>query len=306
MDLELDGKTAILTGGSKGIGKATAMELAREGVDLAICSRGSDALENAAAEVGQATGRRVVPIAADVTDRASVETMVERAASDLGRIDILVNNAAMPGGLVMGPLAEAQDEDLMADLNTKVLGYLRCARAAAPHMQLNGWGRIVNIAGLAARSGGSISGMRNAAVVHLTKTLSAELGPHGITVNTIHPGTTRTERSGPAYEEERAARQGVSVEEVERGVAEGIAIRRIVDAREIAYLVAFLVSPKAEAITGEAIAAGGGAGLSVFCKSGRPGRGLRYVRLVKVVARLGEVLMNVIVIVNDSFRRDRL
>lgn len=263
MDLELGGKTAVVTGGSRGIGKATAMELAREGVDLAICSRNSDALEETAAEVVQATGRRVVPIAADVTDQASVESMVERAASALGRIDILVNNAAMPGGLVMGPLAEARDEELMVDLNTKVLGYLRCARAAAPHMQRNGWGRIVNIAGLAARSGGTISGMRNAAVVHLTKTLSAELGPQGITVNTIHPGTTRTERSRPAYEEQ-AARRGVSVEEVERGVAEGIAIRRIVDAREIAYLVAFLASPKAEAITGEAIAAGGGASPAVF------------------------------------------
>ena len=105
--------------------------------------------------------------------------------------------------------------------------------------------------------------MRNAAVVHLTKTLSAELGPHGITVNTIHPGATRTERSGPAYQEQ-AARRGVSVEEVERSIGEGIAIRRIVDAREIAYLVAFLASPKAEAITGEAIAAGGGMGPAVF------------------------------------------
>ena len=121
MDLELGGKTAIVTGGSKGIGKATAMELAREGADLAICSRSADALEETAAEVGQATSRRVVPIAGDVTDRASVESMVERAASELGRIDILVNNAAMPGGLVMGPLAEAQDEELMADPCTQEL-----------------------------------------------------------------------------------------------------------------------------------------------------------------------------------------
>ena len=263
MDLELSGKTAIVTGGSRGIGKATAMELAREGVDLAICSRSKDALEATAAEVGREAGRRVLPIAADVTDRASVERMVDHAVSELGGVDILVNNAAMPGGLVMGPLAEARDEDLLSDLNTKVLGYLRCARAVAPHMRRAGWGRIVNIAGLAARSGGTISGMRNAAVVHLTKTLSAELGPHGVTVNTIHPGATRTERTGPAHEAQ-ATREGVSVDEVERAAAGGNAIRRIVDAREIAYLVAFLSSPKAEGITGEAIAAGGGVGPAVF------------------------------------------
>ena len=263
MDLDLGGKTAIVTGGSRGIGKATAIELAREGVDVAICARSRDALDETADEIGRETGRRVVPIAADVTDGASVESMVEVAASAFGRIDILVNNAAMPGGLVMGPLAEADADDLMADLNTKVLGYLRCAKAVAPHMQRQGWGRIVNIGGLAARSGGTISGLRNAAVVHLTKTLSGELGPHGITVNVIHPGTTRTERSGPMYEGQ-AGRQGISVEEVERRVAEGIAIRRIVDAREIAYLVVFLSSPKASAITGEAIAAGGGAGPAVF------------------------------------------
>ena len=135
MDLELSGKTAIVTGGSRGIGKATAMELAREGVDLAICSRSKDALEATAAELGREAGRRVLPIAADVTDRASVERMVDQAVSELGGVDILVNNAAMPGGLVMGPLAEARDEDLLSDLNTKVLGYLRCARAVAPHMR---------------------------------------------------------------------------------------------------------------------------------------------------------------------------
>jgi len=133
----------------------------------------------------------------------------------------------------------------------------------SPHMQRQGWGRIINIGGLSGRQSTVISGLRNAAIVHLTKSLSDQLGPHGITVNLIHPGATRTERSGPTYAEQ-ARQQGVSVEEIERRVAQNIAIRRIVDAKEIGYVVCFLASPKGTAITGETIAAGGGSMRAVF------------------------------------------
>ena len=110
-------------------------------------------------------------------------------------------------------------------------------------MRRQGWGRVINIGGLSARRAGAFSGLRNAALVHMTKTLSDQLGPDGITVNLVHPGATRTERTGPAEEE--------------RG-SQGNAIRRIIDASEIGYVVAFLASNKAGAITGESIAAGGG------------------------------------------------
>ena len=263
MDLELAGKAAIVTGASMGIGKAIATELAREGVDVAICARRRDVLDEAAGQLEAETGRRIVAVPGDVADGKSVERMVEAAATALGRLDILVNNAAVPGGLVTGPLAEAREEDLLEDINTKVVGYFRCSRAAAPHMQRQEWGRIVNIGGLSGRSSGIISGMRNAAIVHLTKTLSDQLGPHGITVNLIHPGTTRTERTDPSYQEQ-ARQQGVTVGEIERRISQNNAIRRIVDAREIGYVVAFLCSPKASAITGEVIAAGGGSGGAVF------------------------------------------
>lgn len=263
MDLELSGKAAIVTGGSKGIGKAIALELAREGVDVAVCARGRDALEETARQVADETGRRVLPIVADTSDRESVERMVEAAARELGRIDILVNNAAYPGGLVVGPLEEASEEELLADIDTKVVGYFRCAKAAAPHLQRRGWGRIVNIGGLAARQAGTISGLRNAALAHLTKTLSVELGPSGITVNLVHPGATRTERTGPDLRAQ-AERRGVSEADVERQMAEETAIRRVPEARDIAYLTAFLASPKAGAVTGEVIAAGGGRGLAVY------------------------------------------
>jgi NAD(P)-dependent dehydrogenase (short-subunit alcohol dehydrogenase family) len=242
MDLGLAGKVAIVTGGSKGIGKAIAQELAGEGVDVAICARNQRELEEAAKTLAAATRRRIVPIVCDTTSTKSVQDLVEATVAQLGRVDILVNNASTPGGVVTGPLASADDELLLEDINTKVVGYMRCAKAAAPHMQRAGWGRIVNIGGLSGRRAGNISGLRNAAIVHLTKTLADQLGASGITVNLVHPGLTRTERSG-AEDEKRGSTN---------------AIRRIVDAKEIAQVVTFLASMKAANITGVAIDASGG------------------------------------------------
>jgi NAD(P)-dependent dehydrogenase (short-subunit alcohol dehydrogenase family) len=263
MDLELTGKVAIVTGGGTGVGKAIACELGREGVDVVICGRRRQILEDASRELARETGRRIVPVPADTTNRASVEQLVKESVAALGKVDILVNNASTPGGLVRGQLTDASEELLLEDINTKVVGYFRCAKAVTPHMQRQGWGRIINIGGLSGRQSGNISGLRNAAIVHLTKTLSDQLGPHGITVNLVHPGATRTERSGPTYAEQ-ARQQGVTVEEIERRIAQNIAIRRIVDAKEVGYVVAFLASPKATAITGEIIAAGGGSQRAVF------------------------------------------
>ena len=208
----------------------------------------------------------MVGITADTTSTPEVEHMVQEAAKVLGRIDILVNNAAAPGGIARGPLASISDDEVLDDLNTKVVGYLRCARAVGPYMTDQGWGRIVNIGGLSARNanGANVSaGIRNAGLVNLTKYLSQQLGPSGVTVNLVHPGTTRTERSGPQYEE-RARQQGISVEEVEARVASNNATNRIVDASELAYVVAFLASPRSIAISGEVIAAGGGSGQAVY------------------------------------------
>jgi len=242
MDLGLAGRVAIVTGGSKGIGRAIARELAAEGADVAICARQRQPLEEAARALAQETGRRIVPIVADTMSTESVAHLVEATVSALGRVDVLVNNASTPGGMVRGPLAEADDKTLLEDVDTKVIGYLRCAKAVAPHMRERGWGRIVNIGGLSGRRSGNISGLRNAAVVHLTKTLADELGAHGITVNLVHPGPTRTERTD-AESERRAATN---------------AIRRMVDAKEIGLVVTFLASTKAANVTGVAIDASGG------------------------------------------------
>jgi NAD(P)-dependent dehydrogenase (short-subunit alcohol dehydrogenase family) len=264
MDLELSGKTAIVTGGSRGIGKAIARELAREGVDVAIVARSAEALEQTAAELAEATGRRIVPIVADTASDAAVTAMVEQAAAALGHLDILVNCAAQPGGQAPPPrLADITDDAFYGDINVKVMGYLRCAREVAPYMIRQGWGRIINISGLAARqTGTTIGSIRNVSVVALTKNLADELGKHGINVSVIHPGLTRTEKT-PDVVAARAARLGVSAEEAEKRMVNNL-VGRLIDAQEIAYVATFLASPKSVAINGDVIAAGGGAATAIY------------------------------------------
>jgi len=269
MDLGLTGKHAIVTGGSRGIGKAIALELAREGVDVAIAARSLGELEATARELTAETGRRIVPLVADVTSREQVDAMIGRAAERLGGLHILVNSGSLPGGTATGPIETVRDEELLEDFNVKYVGALRCARAVIPHLKSQGWGRIVNISGTNARNAGNLSGgARNVSLVHLTKTLAVQLGRFGITVNCVHPGMTRTERT-PRLLAARAAELGVPAEDVEaRDFApdspRGNAICRMVDAAEIAYVTAFLASEKAWAISGELIVATGGAGRSVY------------------------------------------
>ena len=264
MDLELNGRVALVTGGSRGIGRAIARELAIEGADVAICARGAEALEATAQELSRETGRRVIPLVADIARREDVEQMVRATVGQLGRLDILVNNAGKPGGLATGPLSTVTDEAMQEDLNVKFLGCLRCAREATPHMQSQGWGRIISVGGLSARSGGTYStGARNIAIVHMSKTLSLELSPSGVTVNVVHPGMTRTEYMTQSFAT-RAQREGRPVEEIEKEQSQNNAIRRVVDAGEVAWVVCFLASPKAGAITGEVISVGGGSDRAVF------------------------------------------
>lgn len=271
MDLGLRGKKAIVTGGSRGIGKAIALELAREGVDVAIVARNQERLDATATEIATATGQRVLPYALDLTDRESVDAMVAQSARDLGGLHIVVNSGSAPGGSpnAIGPIETIDDDELVADFQVKYMGALRCARAAIPFLKEQGWGRIINISGVNARNAGNLSGgARNASMVHLTKTLALQVGRHGITVNCIHPGTTRTERT-PKLLAAQAAKEGITPEEAERrnfapDAPRGNAICRMVDASEVAYVAAFLASDKAWAISGELIVASGGAGRAVY------------------------------------------
>ena len=258
MDLRLTDKRAIITGGSKGIGLAIAHALAAEGVDVVLAARTRDPLEKAAAEVAERSGRRAIPVVADTGDDESVKALVAHAVAELGGVDILVNNASNQAiGSAFPGLAGTTDEAFWGDVNVKVVGYLRTARAVAPHLIDQGWGRIINISGLGYRQTHSIvRSIRNVSVAALTKNLADELGPHGINVTVVHPGQTRTESKSLDYLA-AAEKAGLAIGEYEKRIANN-AIGRVVEAAEVADVVAFLASPRSVSITGDAVAAGGG------------------------------------------------
>jgi NAD(P)-dependent dehydrogenase (short-subunit alcohol dehydrogenase family) len=271
MDLGLKDKHAFVGGGGRGIGKAIALELAREGADVVIASRTISELEKSAKEIEDITGRRVIPMVLDVTSREQVDRVIAESASQMGGLDILVNSASLPGGSpgAVGPIATVNEDELLGDFDVKYVGALRCARAAIPFMKEQPWGRIINISGGNARNAGNLSGgARNVSLVHMTKTLAIQVGKFGITVNCIHPGTTRTERTAVMLEA-RAKEMGITPQEVEAqdftdGSPRTNHINRMIDASEIGYLTAYLASDKSWAVTGEVIMAGGGSGNAVY------------------------------------------
>src|SRR6185312_3893375 len=263
MDLGLTGHRAIVTGGSRGIGLAVARGLVAEGAAVAVVARNAEDLDAAAAGLraaaADATDATVLAATADTTDDASVRAMVDRVVAELGGVQILVNAAARPaGGSAPPTLADLTDAAVLDDFDTKVMGYLRCARAVAPHMIAQSWGRIVNISGLNARRTGSIPGtIRNVAVAALTANLADELGPHGIGVTVVHPGMVETERT-PRMIADRGAATGRSEDEVRADLGRGSSLGRMVTAAEVADVVVFLASPRAVAVSGDAVGAGGG------------------------------------------------
>ena len=260
MDLHLNGKRALITGGSRGIGLACARQLAREGCVVMLAARDEAALAAAAHAIAEETGAAPATCTVDTASDASVKALVQAAARQMAGVDILVNAAAKVAGQSAPPkLPEITDELFWDDMNVKVMGYLRAAREVAPLMADQRWGRIINISGLAARQTGSaIGSMRNVAVAALSKNLADELGPHGINLTCVHPGLTRTEKTGPLVAS-RAAASGQSAPEIEAAMASSTLLGRLVTAEEVADVVAFLASPRSVSITGDAIACGGGA-----------------------------------------------
>jgi NAD(P)-dependent dehydrogenase (short-subunit alcohol dehydrogenase family) len=268
MDLQLKGKAAFITGGSMGIGKAVALELAREGVNVAIAARRLPLLQEAAGELRQSLGDRpdagrILPVAVDTADMASVTAAVAAAAEAFGRVDILVNGAAHPGGLVRSDIDDADPEAVLQDIDIKVVGYLRCSKAVVPYMRRQRYGRIINIGGLTGRGSKQLSGMRNVAIVHMTKTLSDQLGPDGITVNTIHPGVVETPHIHELYEKE-AKKQGLTAADVEANYVKVTPIRRVLQVEEMGWIVTFLASPRSGSITGESLGCDGGLSRGIF------------------------------------------
>src|ERR1700729_792054 len=194
MDLMLQGKTALVTGGSEGIGKGIARLLAKEGVDVAICSRRKDVLDPAAAEIAKETGPKIIAIPADLTNDADARSFVEKGHATLGRVDILVNNAgSSPGGVI----EHLTEEDWAQSLQLKFMGYVRCLRYVLPIMVKQGGGRVVNLIG---NDGVKPSyweiapGAANAAGHNLTLALAGQYGKDGISIVAVNPGPVRPER----------------------------------------------------------------------------------------------------------------
>jgi NAD(P)-dependent dehydrogenase (short-subunit alcohol dehydrogenase family) len=263
LDLMLEGKKAIVSGGSRGIGKAIALQLAREGCDVAIGARNEGPLKETVDEIAKATGRNVAGFTVNTLDLGSIKTFVQQSAGALGGVDIVINSAARVGGAA-GDIEAIDEGEILRDFEEKAIGYLRVAREAIPYMKENRWGRIINISGLAGRRPGiSMSGgARNASTVIMTKAWANALGKYGINVNAIYPGQTVTEATYQRLEEQARA-QNTTTEALKTEMDAKSLLNHVPTAEDIGYVAAFLCSPLAIGITGEAIAVAGGQGEDV-------------------------------------------
>ncbi|HXW40912.1 MAG TPA: SDR family NAD(P)-dependent oxidoreductase [Xanthobacteraceae bacterium] len=257
MDLGMTGKTALVTGGSAGIGKAITRVLAREGVDVAICARRKEPLEQTAAEIARQTNRKIVPIVADLTKPEDAENFVKQAHAALGRIDILVNNAGSSPGGVLDHLSEA---DWAQSLQLKFMGYVRCLKHVLPIMQKQKKGRVVNLIG---NDGVKYSyweiapGAANAAGQNLTKSLCSQYGKDNISFVAVNPGPVRTER-WTGLVKAMARDMKLSYEEADQLAPKSIPLGRIAEVDEVANLVAYLASDLAFFVNGTMIEIDGG------------------------------------------------
>lgn len=257
MDLGLAGKTALVTAASKGLGRAVALALAREGAQVAICSRDGEALRQAAEEIRSATGRDVLFRTADVSRKEDIDALVQAVRAEYGHIDILVSNS---GGPPPGRFLELDDGAWQAALDLLLLSAVRLARAVLPEMQTRGWGRLLFV------TSGSVkqpiqnlvlSNSIRAAVTGMAKTLAGEVGRYGITVNCLAPGRIDTERVR-SLDRDTAARTGKTPEQVRAALESAIPLGRYGHADEFGRVAAFLCSDAASYISGSTIVVDGG------------------------------------------------
>jgi len=253
MELGLKGKAAIITGGTQGIGRATAMALAREGAAVAIAARGRELLDKTTEEI-RAAGGKVVAIQADVSKAADCERLVADTVKAFGRLDILVNNA---GSSATGEFASVSDAAWQADFELKLFAAIRLSRLAIPHMRKQGGGRIVNITNIGAkqpRAKSMPTTVTRAAGLAFTKALSKEFAPDNILVNTVCIGLVRA-----GQHERRAQSTGTAVEQLYAAMGKDIPLGRVGRADEVANVVTFLASHAASYVTGTSINLDGGA-----------------------------------------------
>jgi len=260
MDLGLTGKVALITGGSEGIGRATAELLASEGVKVAICARRAARLQEAAEEIRRRTGGDVLDVPADVTVPEQLAAFVRAAAERWGRIDILVNNA---GTAAAAPFERVSDEEWQKDLDLKLFAAIRASREVIPHMRRVGGGRIILITHVGGKAPGPSSlpsSVSRAAGIALTKAMSKDLAKENILVNTVCVGLIKSAQI------ERAARArfpDLPLEEAYARMGENIPLGRVGEAEEVARVILALVSNLGSYVTGAAVNVDGGMGATV-------------------------------------------
>ncbi len=258
MDLGIQGKVAIVTGGSRGIGRETAKKLLEAGVRVALCARSEEPLERTRGELQATTGGEVLAVVADMSVQADVQRLVRDTTERFGGADILVNNA---GTMYSGRFGVLTDAGLRAQLDAKLFGFMRATRLVAPAMKARRWGRIVNVIGGAGKEPDPYmlgSGITNSALLNLTKALSTEFGPDNVLVNAVCPGWVDTglwRRNAAGLADELGAG---SEDEARRLAARKNALGRFGRPEELADAIAFLCSEAASFITGVSLNVDGG------------------------------------------------
>jgi 3-oxoacyl-[acyl-carrier protein] reductase len=258
MDLGITGKSAIVTGGSRGIGRETARQFLEEGVRVTICGRNEETLSRTRDELARETGGEIQAVVADMTRPADIERLVDAARTRYGSVDVLVNNA---GQMYSGRFAVLTDEGLKEQFETKIFGFMRAIRLVYPIMKAKRWGRIVNIIGGAGKEPDPYmfgSGITNSGLLNITKSLSAEFGEDNVLVNAVCPGWVDTNlwrRNAQGLASELGAK---SEEEARRQAARKNSLNRFGRPEELANAVVFLCSERASYITGVSLNLDGG------------------------------------------------
>src|SRR2546426_9788945 len=263
MDLELNGKVAIVGGASKGLGRACAQVLAAEGAKVALCSRSQKDLDKAAQEIRDTTGSEVLAFAGDLDRHETIKDLVAKTVERLSRLDILVNNS---GGPPLARAHNATEEQWATAVQRSLLFFARMSREAVPHLKTSGGGRIINILASTVYQpipNLALSGATRMGVVAFAKSLADEVGRDGLPVNNGCPGSILTERM-LSNVTARAKELGIPVEDALKQRATETAVGRIGEPNEMAYLVAFLASSRSSYITGTTMLVDGGLVRSVL------------------------------------------
>jgi 3-oxoacyl-[acyl-carrier protein] reductase len=258
MDMGIKGKSAIVTGGSRGIGREAARQFLEEGVRVTICGRTAESLERTRAELARATGGEIHAVVADMTKEADIARLVDSAKQRFGTVDILVNNA---GQMYSGRFAVLNDAGLKEQLETKLFGFMRAIRFVYPIMKAQRWGRIVNIIGGAGKEPDPYmfgSGITNSALLNITKSLSTEFGADNVLVNAVCPGWVDTNLWQRNAQGLAAELEVKSEEEARRLAARKNSLNRFGKPEELANAIVFLCSERASYITGVSLNLDGG------------------------------------------------